>query len=176
MEILAGESQLGVAQDVEKMQSVSSAKHLIHRAVCPSAALRPWPGKVLEDPCAICPPYPLTSVVGHPTLHWECHQCSKPEHPLLGGCCVQCRVMEPTSPPLLGAHRFFHQRHRLFSEKEGRPGSRCWRVMCWVCGRVNPMGHSRACSGARKHFPPERSHGSGGAPQTAAEVSLPVME
>lgn len=40
------------------MQSVSSAKHLIHRAVCPSAALRPWPGKVLEDPCAICPPYP----------------------------------------------------------------------------------------------------------------------
>ena len=47
MEILAGESELGVAQNVEKMQSVSSAKHLIHTVVCPAAQLRPWPGKVL---------------------------------------------------------------------------------------------------------------------------------
>ena len=71
MEILAGESELGVAQNVEKMQSVSSAKHLIHTVVCPAAELRPWPGKVLEDPRRICPPYLLTSVVGHPTLPLE---------------------------------------------------------------------------------------------------------
>ena len=51
------------------------------------------------------------------------------------------------------------------------------RVMRWVCGRVNVMGHSPAASGARKHFPPECAHhGSGGAPQMAAEVSPPVME
>ena len=137
MQILAGESELGVAQCVEKIQCVSSPRNSIHTGLSPSAALRPGQGQVLEGLARICPPCPLTSfqlwVTPH-RHHAPLAMTAKPqtEAPRPGWLlCPMQGALSPgaeTSSPLRGPQALPRNNTDFSVRRKGSPGSRCWRV------------------------------------------------
>ena len=159
-----------------KKRSVSSVRHLIHAAVCPCSAealAREGAGRPTQD----LPTLPPDLSCGSPHASLGVTLMPQTRAPPPGGlpCPMLGNGAKKSSPPR--GPQLLPPTAWTFLGKGRDAGSRRWCVMRWVSGRVNLMVHSRAGSGARKHFPPECTHyGSGGAPQMVAEVSLPVME